>query len=597
MIRGLFRYYPVFTRHAGRSLHLLVALMLVGGLTEGVGLVSFLPFLDQITQSRSDDNPLGRMLYGLLNRFGVEPTTLAVLLLILGIVTVLCLVKIVQEVLSARVMAVMLARLREKLLAAYASMEYGYYLRTDAGYLSNVLVRETDQMASAFGQYALMVASCVYLVVYVAASIALDWTLFALALVAGGVLVAGLRVLANVSARFSTLTSAESGRFQQHVTQFLHYFKYLKATHTFPEVNQHIDRQIEHLSAYRFKLSGAGALVRGLSEPIAALLVIVLLIVQTSVLQRPVAAVLVMMLLFHRIMQKLMAAQHAWNAFCGLIGSVDMFGDTLSAADAHREPRRGGTPTFARAIELRHVNVSIGSASILNDISLTIPAGATIGITGESGAGKSTLVDVITGLLKPTSGEVLVDGVNLQELDLQQWRRQIGYVVQENVVFQDSIANNIALWRSDGPERAAAIDGAIAAAQLEDLVRASSAGLSTTVGDRGIALSVGQRQRLALARELFKHPQLLILDEATSALDSRTEEQIQRRTDEWRGRLTLVMIAHRLSTIRNCDYVYVLSKGGIVERGTWDDLMAAPNSHLVSLARGQLGSPAASTIN
>jgi subfamily B ATP-binding cassette protein MsbA len=341
-------------------------------------------------------------------------------------------------------------------------------------------------------------------------------------------------------------------------------------------------------------LSSAGALVRGLGEPVAAMLVIVLLIVQTSILQRPIAAVLVMMLLFHRIMQKLMAAQHAWNNFCALVGSVDMFAGTMAAAEAQREPQGTGAPVFERAIELRHVNVNIGSAQILKDVSLTVPVGATIGLTGESGAGKSTLVDVITGLLKPASGEVLVDGVSLQDLDLEKWRRQIGYVVQENVVFQDSIANNIGLWRTGDAEGSAGIEGAVKSAQLHDVVGESADGLSTAVGDRGISLSVGQRQRLALARELFKQPRVLILDEATSALDSRTEEEIQRRTTELRGHLTLIIIAHRLSTIRNCDHVYVLSKGRIVESGTYDELIGTTDSRLSLLANGQRSGAATS---
>jgi subfamily B ATP-binding cassette protein MsbA len=205
---------------------------------------------------------------------------------------------------------------------------------------------------------------------------------------------------------------------------------------------------------------------------------------------------------------------------------------------------------------------------------MVIPKNRITAIVGESGSGKSTLVDLITGILNPTSGDICFDDINYRELDLESMRLMIGYVTQENVVFHDSIANNISLWKCQDDDSLCQnkVHNASLAAHCYEFVKEGTSGYQTIIGDRGIKLSGGQRQRLAIAREIFKEPEILILDEATSSLDSESESFIQKSIETMNGSKTIIIIAHRLSTIKNCDYMYILQKGRIVEEGSYDEL-------------------------
>jgi subfamily B ATP-binding cassette protein MsbA len=182
---------------------------------------------------------------------------------------------------------------------------------------------------------------------------------------------------------------------------------------------------------------------------------------------------------------------------------------------------------------------------------------------------------MLTLMLRPRTGEIRIDGVPGSDVELGSWRSQIGYVSQETVVFDDTIANNICLWQGDydeDPELAARIEDAAQRAYADHFIQDLPDGYNTVVGDRGVRLSGGQRQRLFVARELFKRPNLLILDEATSALDTESERYIQESIDALKGEMTVVIIAHRLSTIKNVDYVYVLDEGRVIEEGAYEEL-------------------------
>jgi ATP-binding cassette subfamily B protein len=225
-------------------------------------------------------------------------------------------------------------------------------------------------------------------------------------------------------------------------------------------------------------------------------------------------------------------------------------------------------------IALRNIRLVYPDApdrKILDDVSLVLEPGMTLGLVGRSGSGKSTLVRCLAGLVVPTDGTVLYDEVDLRELDWRQLRRHIGVVLQAPYLFDNTIAANIALGEDEPDlmrvQRAAEI--ADAAAFIENMALA----YETKVGDSGIRLSGGQAQRVCIARALYHDPPVLLFDEATSALDTESEAAVKRNLDRVLEERTAVIVAHRLSTIRDADMIAVLEQGRVVEHGTHDELL------------------------
>jgi len=245
------------------------------------------------------------------------------------------------------------------------------------------------------------------------------------------------------------------------------------------------------------------------------------------------------------------------------------------------EPEQGSNHSHLKPVRslegrvrLQNVSFQYGSsdsAKILEDVSIDIPAGKTIAIVGRSGSGKTTLVKCLAGMLEPTSGAIFFDDVEQKKLRYRDLRRQIGFVLQENYLFDDTIARNIALGEEDPDlERVA---WAARVANAHEFVERLPLGYDTRVGETGIALSGGQRQRIAIARAVYNKPPILIFDEATSALDTESEKAVKENMDQlFKGRTSFV-IAHRLSTIRDADIILVIEKGKIVEQGSHDELM------------------------
>lgn len=227
---------------------------------------------------------------------------------------------------------------------------------------------------------------------------------------------------------------------------------------------------------------------------------------------------------------------------------------------------------FEHQIELRNVSFRYGDQWVLRHINLTIPNGKTIALVGQSGSGKSTLVDLIPRYYDVQEGEVLIDGINVKDLGIQDLRQLIGNVNQEAILFNDSFRNNIAFGVETATDEQVAEAARIANAY--DFIMQSEQQFDTNIGDRGGRLSGGQRQRVSIARAILKNPPILILDEATSALDTESERLVQDALERLMKQRTTIAIAHRLSTIRNADEICVLHEGHIVERGTHESLLA-----------------------
>lgn len=275
-----------------------------------------------------------------------------------------------------------------------------------------------------------------------------------------------------------------------------------------------------------------------------------------------------------RVSQPVLRLVQIWQDFHQARISVERLGDILNTPPEPRfNPARAALPAIRGDVTFDHVvfRYRIDGPEVLHDVSFSVSAGEVIGIVGPSGSGKSTVAKLIQRLYIPESGRVLVDGVDLSMVDTSWLRRQVGTVLQENVLFNQSIRDNIAL-----PDPAMPIERVVEAAKLagaHDFILELPEGYDTIVGERGASLSGGQRQRIAIARALVTNPRILIFDEATSALDYESERIIQDNMRRIAQGRTVFIIAHRLSTVRRSNRIITIDRGRLVEDGTHDELI------------------------
>jgi subfamily B ATP-binding cassette protein HlyB/CyaB len=292
-----------------------------------------------------------------------------------------------------------------------------------------------------------------------------------------------------------------------------------------------------------------------------------------------------------RMTQPIVRLSQLWQNFQQSLVAIDHLADIFDSPVESQPQASEAIPLLTGGIELRKLSFRYRSdlPNALKQVSLQIRPGEVIGIVGPSGSGKSTLTKLLQRLYVPTSGEILLDGVDIMQLDPSWLRRQLGVVLQENFLFNQTVHENIAMARPDMPR-----SGVIRVARLagaDEFVSQLPQGYDTIIEERGANLSGGQRQRLAIARALATNPRILILDEATSALDYESERIIQDNMEQIARGRTVVIIAHRLAAVRHCDRIIGMYNGEIIETGTHEELLRRKGglyAHLWSLQNEHL---------
>lgn len=574
---GGWSYLAIFRRHLGRRLYLIFALAMLAALTEGFGIALLLPLLATADVGMGATEGTPEALATILNFLGIEGSLVGILVLIGTAFLLKGLITFAYGAYGGYLQAQLMRELKGGMFRACSQMSYSFYVVRNTGHFVNLINSQVSSFYTCFAAYKGFLTNIIKALTYLAVAMLLAWRFGVMALIAGTILLISFRKLNGYVRGLSRKASAEMSTLNKFLVQALQAFKYLASTGRMNRLGEGVDASVRRATAYQARTQIWQAFTTAINEPLSVMMIIAIIIIQVTVLQQPLAPILVAILLFHRGMNALMTVQAQWQQTMGTIGSVEMVEAEFAQLKRYRE--HGGSQQIGPlsvGIALREVDFSYKAelGKVLDEVSLWIPAHKTVALVGESGAGKSTTVDLITLMLKPTAGSITIDGVEGSQIDLQSWRSQIGYVSQETVVFDDTIAANIAMVDVD-PSQAellAQVRDAASQAQLADFIETLPESWFTKVGDRGIRLSGGQRQRLFIARELFRKPRLLILDEATSALDSESERGVQRSIDALHGSMTVIIIAHRLATIRSADQVFVYANGKIVEQGTYVEL-------------------------
>lgn len=597
MLTLIVKYFVVYKKYLGARLYIVFVLSGVAAAAEGIGIAMLLPLLAAADLNLGGEAmaPTGVTvaLQSILNMLGVGTSLIRILCLIAVIFVIKGCILFAASAYQAHLQSTLLGELKTLLFDQYSRMSYEYYCHRNLGHCVNVINTQVSALISCFNNYKTFLTIVISTLIYLLTAFVLAWDFALMAVIAGFMLLFVFRSLNIYVHHISRKTAREHSNLNKFLLQTLGAFKYLAATAELTHLRSGLVHSINKLSTYIRRKRVAQALTTSFSEPIAIVFVLFVIILQIVVFETPLTLMFVSLVLFNRALGSMMNIQKAWQQTVSQAGSLEMVEAELHDLRNHREPSGGLLlDRFSQGIDFDDVCYSYATdlPSVLRNVSFRIPANQTVAFVGESGSGKSTMVDVMTLMLKPQSGCIYIDGKAGADIDLVSWRRQIGYVSQETVIFDDTIANNICLWKDNYLSDIDARDRIQAAAKManaHDFIGALPEGYNTHVGDRGVRLSGGQRQRIFLARELYKRPSLLILDEATSALDSESEHFIQQSIDALKGKMTVVIVAHRLATVKNADYIYVLDKGVIVESGTFKDLLSVDKGYFAEMVRLQ----------
>ena len=573
--------FRVFLRclatHAGARLWLALALMVGMGLLEGSGLLMLLPLLQSIgLESAPNVSGLGRMAASILSAGHVPLALPAVLAVFIAVMSAQVVLRAYSAVLNARIETSFTCFLRERLYRAMMSSDWLFFARQRSSDITQALMEELQRVGFGTQQLLALLGVAGVAVVQILIAFWLSPALTLLAVACGAGVAWLLRPLTRRAHELGRITQEKRAEMAAAVSEHLGGMKIAKSHGREEHHLGRFHRVMHDIATHWVRAVRLNVASRAWFEIGSMLTLSAFLFFAVAVVRMKMAELLVLAFIFTRLLSRMTAIQDSWQrtmqSLPSFTATEHMRQSFLAAAETNGL-EMSGRIALQREICLENIEFRYDparEAAALHDVSLVIPARQVTAICGPSGAGKSTLADLLLGLLRPTTGRILIDGEPLAEARLPAWRRSVGYVPQETFLFHETVRANL-LWVQ--PEATEAdLRSALCTAAAADFVDRLPQGLDTVVGDRGVRLSGGERQRLALARALLREPSVLVLDEATSALDTQNERLIQQAIKRLHGRLTVVLIAHRLSTVRTADQIVVFENGKVAEIGRWDEL-------------------------
>jgi ATP-binding cassette subfamily C protein len=584
--KGLLRLAGSLAAAYPKQTVIVLGSFLVAGFMEGIGAASMLPLLALLnpdsTGQMAEIHSRAHMFFDAL---GIPLTIATILGFIVALISAKALVSYAAMIQVSRISARIGRDLRLRLIHALLNAKWQHFRNLAVGKSASVIGTEAKRAASVYLNFGKAAADALQVMVYILFALFISWQITLCALVSGGLIMLALKTLVTVSRRAGEQQTTILATLLARVTDALTGVKAIKAMERQKFFEETLARDVEDLEeSYRQEFISGQALLIG-REPLLAIIVSLGMYISVGTFHVPVAILLVLSFMFLRIVMKLTNVQAGYQRVVSQESGYWTLIEAIAQAENLREtltPPGARVPKLKQAIRIEHVSFTHQQSApgleqfldekkelhedsgkpILNDISMTIPAGKLNVIIGPSGSGKTTLVDMLIGLYTPDSGRIYIDDLPMEQADLAMWRSNIGYLPQEGLLFHDTIIHNVTLGVGNITREDAikALEQAGALPFIKELPE----GVDTIVGERGSRFSGGQRQRIAIARALAGKPQVLLLDEPTSAMDAETEKTFMEQLHQMTSEMTVIAITHNPSVIAYADHVFRVEGGKLL---------------------------------
>ncbi len=554
-----------FKKYSGFwNIALMLACTLAATFLELLGFAVIVPILE-ISLDGQTESKAKEIVIQIMNFLSIEVSLLNLLMLMVALFVGKAFLILMVNLFKAKSILTLRLKIQYKIARDVIAIDYEDMKRLTAGFWINILNRETERVTGVYSSYITLITDLVSSITLFAILMSLEPLVILIAVSSCLPVVVLLLFFTKISKKLSFQYSQYYENSCKFMIEYIHQNQYLRIVNNGDSVVQKVCENVQKFAHVEWYLKIITSLSQSIREPLA-IVVLAFIVFFLSSNGADLSQLAVLSIILYRLVNYalglLQVLQKLISEFAGVYNVNELF----NSYTIKKEKTPYNIKTLLlneESIFIKDLNFSFNKKTILKNINMHIKPCALTGIIGRSGAGKSTLFFLLTGLLKPSSGKIFVGDNDIHTLSKENFNNQIGYVGQEVAIFDDTIENNITLWDKDIDKDQKAYDALLKADLLEFCDR-----LQDVVGEKGVNISGGQRQRLAIARELYRNPKLLILDEATAALDHETENNIMQTIKNLQDSITIIMITHNMNLIDYCDKIYQFKAGRVVNDTT-----------------------------
>ncbi len=573
-----------FSRYK-KKLAVLILLGIFGALLEGIGINALIPLLGIVLQDASiQTNVITKSITDFFSLLHIGLTVKNLFLFIATLFVLKAGLLLLFQYINARITSAYEYTERSTLFKKLFQTDWLFLAHQKIGYIDQVMTSDIASSTALLKNSSNVILAATNLIIYSVIALSISWSVTLTALIGGAIFFLAFKPIYRKTATVSRAFAENNKRIAHMINQTLIGIKSFKTRATSSLVIDSSNQIFSTLKTARIKLFVYTGLGTIFSQPAIVIFVLIIFAVVYKLPNFQFSAFAVTMFLIHQIFKNIESIQDKVQRISDQVPHLESSLYYRTLAETHKEHLSGQNPFFFQK-ELTCQNLRFNYSEekqVLLDVSFHVKKGEALGIIGPSGSGKTTLVDLLLRLIAPQAGEILIDQQPIQEIDINQWRKKVAYVPQDLFLVRGTIRQNIRFYDETISDEEVA--WATTLAHVDEFVQTLRNGLDTEIGEFGVGLSTGQRQRIVLARALARRPDLLILDEATSALDNASEKRIHETIRSLKGTITTIMITHRLSLLSTADRVLAMADGRIVEEGTPQELRQNPNSYFARMS-------------